>query len=54
MQTVVRDFVDEVLGGSVSPLTPYLVETENLDDEDLARLRSLVEELGSRHKDPKS
>jgi len=45
MQTLVHDFVDGVLGGSVSPLTAYLAGTENLGDEDLARLRSLVEEL---------
>ncbi len=48
MQTLVRDFVDGVLGGSVSPLMAYLAQTDDLSDEEIARLRQLVRHLDSK------
>lgn len=51
MQTLVRDFVDGVLGGSVSPLTAYLDQTADLSDEEIARLRQLVQRLDSEDRE---
>ncbi len=48
MQTLVRDFVDGVLGGSVSPLMAYLAQTDDLSDEEIDRLRQLVRRLDSK------
>jgi len=42
---VVRRFIDESLGGSVSPLIAYLAETNGLSDEELKTLKHLVRDL---------
>ncbi|HTM03186.1 MAG TPA: BlaI/MecI/CopY family transcriptional regulator [Vicinamibacterales bacterium] len=54
--TVVRQaiasFVDRTLGGSVSPFVTYLAEREELSDEELTELESLLSRLqrGRRRK----
>lgn len=42
---VVRRFIDESLGGSVSPLIAYLAESRGLTEPELARLKRLVQDL---------
>lgn len=42
MQTLVRDFVEKSLGGSLSPFVAYLSESK-LSERELADLRQLVE-----------
>lgn len=48
---VVKDFVERALGGSLQPFMLYLAERENLSDEDLDRLREIVERLGEERAD---
>ena len=45
MLSVVGRFVDESLGGSVSPFISYLSETKGLTDAELAQLKDLVRKL---------
>lgn len=42
---VVKRFVDETLGGSVSPFIAFLAESPDLSDAELAKLKSLVSNL---------
>ncbi len=51
LQRLVSDFVQKMLGGSVSPFVSYLHEQNHLDPEELAQLRSLVDEFEKRQKD---
>lgn len=46
MEGIVQDFVEGVLGGSVSPLVAYLTNRVDVDEAQLAELRRLVERLG--------
>jgi len=46
MEGIVQDFVEGVLGGSVSPLVAYLTNRVDVDEEQLAELKRLVERLG--------
>jgi predicted transcriptional regulator len=48
LRTLVRDFVEESLGGSLAPFVAYLTEEAELTDEQLAELRRLVRELDTR------
>lgn len=41
----VEDFVDTMLGGSVSPLVAYLSQRAEVDDRQLEELRALVKSL---------
>jgi predicted transcriptional regulator len=45
MRGLVRDFVEKTLGGSVSPVVAYLVDTRRLTDEELAVLQRLAADL---------
>lgn len=45
---LVADFVQQMLGGSVSPVVAYLQDQKGMDPAELARLKSLVQELESR------
>ena len=45
VQSLVRDFVERTLGGSVSPLMAYLVRTRSLSDTEVAELEGLVADL---------
>src|SRR5207248_9426700 len=44
LRGLVRDFVEQMLGGSLEPFVAYLAEEANLSDEELARLRQWLEE----------
>lgn len=45
MNTLVHDFVDGTLGGSVSPFLAYLTDSEKLNDAEMEELRRLVAQL---------
>jgi BlaI family penicillinase repressor len=46
MEGLVQDFVEGMLGGSVSPLVAYLTNRVDVDEDQLAELKRLVERLG--------
>jgi predicted transcriptional regulator len=48
MQSLVRDFVQNVLGGSILPFIAYLTQEVELSDEELRELQKLVQELDAR------
>jgi predicted transcriptional regulator len=48
---IIRDFVDDVLGGSVSPFLAYLNRSARLTDEEAGKLAQLLKRIESR--DPK-
>lgn len=50
LSSAVQQFVDETLGGSVSPFIAYLSEAEEVTDEELSKLKQLVRELDRRRK----
>lgn len=45
---LVQDFVQRMLGGSVSPFVAYLQESRQVDAGELAQLKALVEQLEAR------
>lgn len=45
MRTMVRDFVQQVLGGSVDPFVAYLAQEATVSDVQLEELKLLVEQL---------
>lgn len=45
LRGVVGKFVERALGGSVSPLVAFLVENPDLTEEEVERLRRLLDEL---------
>jgi len=52
MQSLVRDFVESILGGSVLPFIAYLTQEVELSDEELQELKKLVQGLGERSQEP--
>lgn len=48
---LIGDFVDRVLGGSVSPFVAYLAQSRDLTDEEFARLKQVVRELEARQEE---
>jgi predicted transcriptional regulator len=48
MRNVVEGFVERTLGGSLSPFTAYLAESEEVSDEELAELEAMVAKLRGR------
>ena len=50
MRKMVGDFVDQMLGGEISPFLAYLVEDASLDDTEIAELKKVVNELGKTEK----
>jgi len=48
VREAVRNFVDRTLDGSIAPFVAYLGEREEVSDEDLAELKTLVARLGQR------
>ena len=50
MRSLVREFVDKVLGGSLSPFVAYMSEVEEISDEELHELKQIVRELDNRRK----
>lgn len=48
LQSLVRDFVQSVLGGSIAPFVAYLSQEAKLSEEELQELRQIVSELEER------
>lgn len=48
MRGLVRDFVKNTLGGTLSPFVAYLAEDAKVSPDELNSLKRLVEELDSR------
>jgi predicted transcriptional regulator len=48
---LVSDFIEKTLGGSVSPLVAYLVDTRELSEEEATVLRRLADDLRSESGD---
>jgi predicted transcriptional regulator len=51
LRDVVRGFVQQTLGGSVSPFVAYLSEEAQVNDDELAELEGLVARLQARKKE---
>ncbi|MBC8102415.1 MAG: BlaI/MecI/CopY family transcriptional regulator [Cytophagales bacterium] len=45
MRDLVRDFVDEMLGGSLEPFTAYLADNPKINDAELARLKEVIAQM---------
>ena len=43
MQTLVHDFVEKALGGSLSPFVAYLTEAQGLSERELSDLRKILD-----------
>src|SRR5581483_11377616 len=48
LRGLVRDFVEQMLGGSLEPFVAYLAEEADLSEEELARLRQRLEAAEKR------
>src|SRR5262245_41960776 len=48
LKGLVRDFVENSLGGSISPFMAYLAEGPQLQKEEVAELKKIVRELKDR------
>jgi predicted transcriptional regulator len=53
MAGVVRRFVEESLGGSISPFIAYLAETRGLSKAEVAKLKRLVREMDPHREEPR-
>lgn len=51
MRGVVRGFVEETLGGTLSPFVAYIAEEASVSPQELEELKRLVEELESREEE---
>lgn len=54
LQTLVSDFVEETLDGSLSPFVTYLTQQATLTQAQRNELKRLVEELGAQRKEAES
>ena len=52
LRTLVRDFVDKALGGSVSPFMMYLAEDANLSEAEVAQLKRILRTLDTSSRKP--
>jgi predicted transcriptional regulator len=50
LHSMVADFVDGVLGGSVSPFVAYLSQSGKLSDEEVAKIEQLLKRIEAREK----
>jgi predicted transcriptional regulator len=50
LQSLVRDFVEKTLGGSLSPFVAYLSRDAKLSDEELKELKEVVAELKGKER----
>jgi predicted transcriptional regulator len=48
LQQIVGDFVEDVLGGSVSPFVAYLTRSSLLSDDEIQKLEELLKGIESR------
>lgn len=51
LRGVVESFVEQTLGGSVSPFVAYLADSEELDQDELEELEALVARLQAKRKE---
>lgn len=51
-RNLIRDFISETLGGSVSPFVAYLADDAQLTQDELAQLRKLVNDLEQKKETP--
>ena len=51
LSSVVKRFIDQTLGGSVSPFIAYLSEGGDLSESELAKLKAVIEDLGQRQQE---
>ena len=51
LRTLVRDFVEKTLGGSVSPFMAYLVEDAELSENEVKELKTLAQQLAAHRKE---
>jgi len=51
LKSLVKTFVDQTLGGSLSPFVSYLADAGPMSKEDLAALRRVVRELEQHQED---
>jgi predicted transcriptional regulator len=54
MRGVVGNFIEKTLGGSVSPVVAYLMDTRRLSPEELAALERLAAELRAEEQERES
>lgn len=54
LRSLVKDFVNQALGGSLEPFAAYLAEDARLTDEDLERLQQRVRELREQAQEERS
>ena len=54
LRRLVGDFVEDVLGGSVSPFVAYLMQSSRLSPDEVRRLEQLLARLESRQEKGKS
>lgn len=59
LRDLVRDFVDEMLGGSLEPFAAYLAEKPKVSNAEIARLRETIallenEQLGSETREARA
>ena len=45
LKSMVRDFVEDSLGGSISPFVAYLAENQRLSDKELSELKQILGEI---------
>jgi predicted transcriptional regulator len=48
LRTLIHDFVERALGGSVSPFMVYLAQDGRLSDQEIAQLKQIVKSLDNR------
>lgn len=48
LESLVKDFVQGVLGGSVAPFAAYLNDAKDLDPQEVAQLKKIVDEMDSQ------
>ena len=54
LRGIVKDFVDQMLGGSLEPFTAYLAEEATVSDAELERLKQVVASLETQRKEAQS
>jgi predicted transcriptional regulator len=54
LEQIVGDFVEQSLGGSVSPFVAYLTRSALLSDDEARRLEQLLKRIESREQEDKS
>ena len=51
LRTLVRDFVERTLGGSLTPFVAYMINDAKVSEEEFRELKQLVRTLGEQEKE---